>query len=44
MKHYNIAPKNWKYSSFQQYIKQGYYEEDWCNFGDKNKINNLNLE
>ena len=21
MKHYNIAPKNWKYSSFQQYIK-----------------------
>ena len=44
MKHSNIPPKDWKYSTFQKFVKRGYYEEEWCNFGDKNKINSLELE
>ena len=43
-KHYNIAPKDWKYSSFNKFVKNGYYEQDWCNFGDKHNINKLNYE
>jgi len=44
MKHYNIAPKNWKYSSFDKFVKEGYYEKDWCNFNDENNINEMELE
>ena len=44
MKHNNIPPKDWEYSSFRTFVKQGYYDENWCNFGDKNRINNMNLE
>ena len=44
MKHYNIAPKNWKYSTFNKFVQMGMYEKEWCNFGDKNKINDLDLE
>jgi len=44
MKHYNITPIEWEYSSFKKFLKKGYYEENWCNFEDKNKIKNLNLE
>lgn len=44
VKHYKIAPKDWKYSSFNIFVKNGYYEKDWCNFEDKYKINNLSLE
>lgn len=44
MKHLNIIPKEWKYSSFGKFVKNGYYDENWCNFEDKNKILNLNLE
>ena len=44
MKHLNIAPNNWKYSSFKKFVNNGYYEENWCNFRDKNNINNLELE
>lgn len=43
-KHYNIAPKDWKYSSFNKFIKEGYYEPDWFNFEDKNGINNKDFE
>lgn len=44
VKHYGITPKDWKYSSFNKFVKNGYYESSWCNFEDKYKINNLNLE
>lgn len=44
MKHYNISPINWKYSSFQKFVEQGMYSKEWCNFDDVNDIKNLNLE
>ncbi len=44
MKHYNIAPKDWEFSSFHKYVKNNMYEENWCNFEDKNNINDLNFE
>jgi len=44
MKHYNIIPQNWAYSSFKKFVDIGYYNSDWCNFEDKNKIINMDLE
>ena len=44
MKHYNIAPKDWEYSSFKKFVEKGYYELNWCNFGDKYKILNMDCE
>lgn len=44
MKHYNIAPKDWDFSSFNRFVQKGYYEQDWCNFEDKYNINNLDYE
>lgn len=44
MKHYNIIPKDWKYSSFCIFVKNNYYDENWCNFGDKNNISEMELE
>lgn len=44
MKHYNIAPKDWKYSSFKKFVKNEYYDKDWFNFDDKHNINDLNYE
>ncbi len=44
MKHYQIAPKDWKYSTFNNFVKIGYYETDWCNFEDKYKIADLDYE
>ena len=44
MKHYQIVPKDWKYSTFNKFVKNGYYETDWCNFEDKYKIADLNYE
>lgn len=38
------AVKDWKYSSFNKFVKLGLYEIDWCNFNDKNKIKDLELE
>ena len=38
-KHYQIPPKDWKYSSFKKFVKLGYYNIDWCNFE-----NDLELE
>ena len=43
-KHYNIAPKDWEYSSFKKFVEKGYYELNWCNFGDKYKILNMDCE
>lgn len=44
LKHYDILPKDWKYSLFKKFVKNGFYENDWCNFNDKNKIMDLNFE
>ncbi len=44
MKHYNIAPKDWEFSSFRNFVQNGYYDENWCNFNDKYDILNMNLE
>ena len=38
------APIEWKYSSFSKFIKVGLYEKSWCNFEDKYKITEMNLE
>jgi len=43
-KHYKVIPKNWRYSSFNKFVQSGFYEQDWCNFGDKNNITDLNFE
>ena len=44
VKHLNIAPKDWEFSSFKKFVKQGFYKEDWCNFNDKNGVLNMDLE
>ena len=44
IKHYNITPKNWEFSSFNKFVKNNYYEINWCNYGDKNNISEMNLE
>ena len=44
MKHLNIYPKDWKFSSFMKFVHKGFYEKNWCNFGDKNKILEMDLE
>ena len=33
-KHYKIPPRNWEYSSFNKFVKFGYYDIDWCDFND----------
>ena len=44
MKHLEIVPKKWQYSSFNRFVKENFYEGNWCNFDDKNNINEMNLE
>ncbi len=44
MKHHNISPKCWKYSSFSHFVKKDWYEENWYNTEDKYGIKNLNYE
>ena len=44
VKHLNIVPKDWEFSSFKKFVKQGFYQENWCNFDDKNGILNMDLE
>lgn len=41
---YVKAAKDWKYSSFTRFVKNGYYDEDWCNLKDINGILNMDLE
>lgn len=43
-KHYQIYPKDWSYSSFNKYVKCGYYDINWCNLDDKHGINVLDYE
>lgn len=28
-KHLGIAPKDWEFSSFSKFVKEGYYEQNW---------------
>ena len=44
IKHYNIAPKDWENSSFKKFVKNNFYDENWCNYNDINKILEMNLE
>lgn len=43
-KHYQISPKEWEYSSFKKFVRLNFYDIDWCNFDDKNKILKLDFE
>ena len=36
--------KDYKYTTFEKFVEIGLYEEDWCNFEDKNKIADLDFE
>ena len=31
-------------ASFEKFVNLGFYDDDWCNFGDKNLICELDLE
>ena len=44
MKHYNIVPKDWKYSSFIKFVNNNLYDINWCNYDDKNQIIELDYE
>ena len=35
---------DYPFSSFEKFVSQGYYDKDWCNFEDKNKITNMDCE
>ena len=39
-----VSLKDYKYSTFEKFVKLGFYDENWCNFDDKNKIANLDFE
>ena len=41
---YVKALKDFPFSSFNKFVKMDYYDENWCNFEDKNKINEMELE
>ena len=41
---YVKSVKDWKYSSFHKFVKNGFYDINWCNYDDKNNINDLQLE
>ena len=43
-KHYKIVPDNWEFSSFKKFVNLNFYQKDWCNFDDKNKIIELDFE
>lgn len=38
------AVKDWEYSSFNKFVKNGFYEENWSNYIDVNHIENLDFE
>ena len=37
-------PNCTKRSSFDKFVQNGFYEQDWCNFEDKYKISNLDYK
>ncbi len=30
--------KEWKYSTFEKYVKQGLYDENWCDFNEDSEV------
>ena len=38
------AVKDWKYSSFDKYVKNNFYERDWGSCDDVKNILNINFE
>ncbi len=36
--------KDWEYSSFHKYVELGYYDINWCNFGNKYGILDMDIE
>ena len=38
------TPRDWEFSSFNKFVKEGLYEENWCNFNDKYGLNKMNIE
>ena len=36
--------KDYKFSTFNKFVRIGLYDENWCNYDDKNKIANLDFE
>ena len=38
------SSKDYKYTTFEKFVKLGLYEENWCNFENKNKIADLVFE
>lgn len=44
MKHYQIPPNKWAYSSFKNFVENKYYDIDWCNAEDKHQISSINYE
>lgn len=43
-KNHKISPKDWKYSSFIKFVKNNYYDENWCDFDEKVNINQSNWD
>ena len=43
-KHYKIPPNEWEFCSFNKFVRLGFYENNWCNWEDKNNINLLDFE
>lgn len=35
---------DYPYSSFEKFVNKGYYDKDWCNFEDQNRVNELDYE
>ena len=44
MKHSNISPKDWQFSSFYKFVKHNVYDINWCNFIDAQNITSLYFE
>ena len=38
------SSKDYKYTTFEKFVKLGLYEENWCTFENKNKIADLDFE
>ena len=44
VKHANVAPKDWPYSSFRKFVAREYYELHWCNLDDSSQIKDISME
>ncbi len=41
---YVKSVKDWEYSSFHKFVKQGFYDKNWGSYKDIEAIQNLNFE